>query len=83
MIQVYVYAALALLLVGAVVGILIVIAVGIHHSERTGSLTTVHQGRVASGVRILSGVRVPNDRDICRLGVTAPPTGQRRSDLAA
>jgi LytS/YehU family sensor histidine kinase len=75
MIEVYGIVAGALLLIGAMVGILTVVAAGIHREERNYSLTVDSPGRITNGARAMQGIysRVP--------GVTAELTRPRRNLL--
>jgi hypothetical protein len=66
----YLTAAAALVLAGAVIGVLIVICLGIHREERRGSLTKQADTRMDRGVRRLNGagsrgyyLRVVSDDD--------------------
>ena len=55
MIGIYVYAAAALMIAGAVIGILAVVTLGIHREERAGSLTRDITDRAARGARRVNG----------------------------
>jgi hypothetical protein len=61
MIEVYALVALALVIAGAVLGCLAVMALGIHREERHRSMTVPTSDRVARGTRKVNGVyaRVP------------------------
>jgi hypothetical protein len=66
----YLTAAAALVIAGAVIGVLIVICLGIHREERRGSLTKQADTRMDRGVRRLNGagsrgyyLRVVSDDD--------------------
>ena len=61
MIELYVFAAIALLIGGAIIGTLIVLAAGIHREEKAYSFSVGSPSRVASGVRAANGlyVRLP------------------------
>ena len=66
----YLTAAAALVIAGAVIGVLIVICLGIHREERRGSLTRQSDSRMDRGVRRLNGagsrgyyLRVVSDDD--------------------
>jgi hypothetical protein len=52
----YLAAAAALVIAGAVIGVLIVVSLGIRREERRGSLTKDTDSRVDRGVRRLNGV---------------------------
>jgi hypothetical protein len=56
MIEVYALAAVALLAAGAVVGFLVVVALGIHREEAALSMTTTTSDRVARGARVANGL---------------------------
>ena len=77
MIEVYASIAVALIIAGAAIGILIVISVGAHHEMRANSFTTGSPSRIASGARALNGHYVR------RPGVTAQQTSQHRQNIAA
>jgi len=51
----YVFAAAALVIAGAVIGVLAVVTLGIHREERAGSLTHDITDRPARGARRLNG----------------------------
>jgi len=51
----YLAAAAALVIAGAVIGVLIVVCLGIHREERKGSLTKDTDSRIDRGVRRLNG----------------------------
>jgi hypothetical protein len=83
MIEVYGIAAVALLVAGAVVGILTVLAAGIRREEKAarrawppGSFTTDSPSRIASGARTANGlyVRMP--------GAAAQQASKHPPDLA-
>jgi len=61
MIELYLFAAIALISAGVIVGTLIVLAAGIHREEKACSFTVGSPSRVASGVRAANGlyVRLP------------------------
>lgn len=61
MIEVYALVALALVIAGAVVGFLVMMAVGIHREERNRSVTVPTSDRVARWIRKLTGfyARIP------------------------
>ncbi len=54
MIEMYAIAALALIAAGAVVGILIVFALGIHREEKAYSLGKADPGRITGGLRAVT-----------------------------
>lgn len=54
MLEMYALAALALIMVGAVVGILIIFAVGIHREEKAYSLGKTEPGRITGGLRAVT-----------------------------
>jgi hypothetical protein len=56
MIEIYAIVAAALVVTGAVIGILTVVAAGIHREEKDYSLTTGNPSRVIRGVRTVNGV---------------------------
>jgi hypothetical protein len=56
MIEIYVIIGSALLIAGAIAGILTVIAVGIHREEKQYSLTVDSPSRTASGARSATGL---------------------------
>ena len=55
MIGTYVFAAAALVIAGAVIGVLAVVRLGIHREERAGSLTRDITDRAARGARRVNG----------------------------
>jgi hypothetical protein len=61
MIELYVFIAIALVIGGAFIGTLTVLAAGIHREERAYSFTVGSPGRAASSARAASGlyVRLP------------------------
>jgi hypothetical protein len=61
MIEVYALVALALVIAGAVVGFLVMMAVGIHREERNRSVTVPTSDRVARWIRRFTGfyARIP------------------------
>ena len=61
MIEVYALIALVLFIAGGVLGILVVMAVGIHREERDRSMTVPTSDPVARGTRKFNGVyaRIP------------------------
>jgi hypothetical protein len=75
MIEIYALVGVALVVAGAVVGILTVLAVGIHREERARSMTIGSPSRAASGARTFNGTYAR------RPGVTQEP-GIYRQDLA-
>jgi hypothetical protein len=56
MFEIYAVIAGALIIAGAAVGILTVLAVGIHREEKAYSLTIGSPGRISSGARAATGV---------------------------
>jgi hypothetical protein len=56
MIEMCVLLAVALLITGAVIGILTVVAVGIRREEKAHSLTIARPGKITNGVRAANGV---------------------------
>jgi hypothetical protein len=56
MIEMYLIIAGALVLAGAIAGVLTVVAVGIHREERAYSLTTDSPDRITSGSRAANGL---------------------------
>ena len=61
MIELYVFAAIALIIGGAIVGTLTVLAAGIRREEKAYSFTIGSPSRVSSGARVANGlyVRIP------------------------
>ncbi len=55
MIGTYVFAAAALVIAGAVIGVLAVVTLGIHREERAGSLTRDTPDRAARSARRVNG----------------------------
>jgi hypothetical protein len=68
----YVSAAAALVIAGAVIGVLAVVALGIHREERAGSLTRDITDRTARGVRRVNGAYTRG------LGLAPQPRHSRR-----
>ena len=69
---IYVFAAVALLMAGAVIGVLAVVTLGIHREDHDLSLTSDITDRVARGARRMNGVGTRG------LGL-AHETGDRRN----
>lgn len=69
---IYVFTAVALLMAGAVIGVLAVVRLGIHREDRDLSLTSDITDRVARGARWMNGVGTRG------LGLTHE-TGYRRN----
>jgi hypothetical protein len=61
MIEVYMLTAVALVIAGAVLGFLAMVALGIHREEAAGSITVPTSDRIARGTRAANGVyaRIP------------------------
>ena len=59
MIGTYVFAAAALVITGAVIGVLAVVTLGIHREERASSLTCDITDRAARGARRVNGAYTP------------------------
>lgn len=53
---VYVVAAIALVVAGAVIGALMVVSLGIRREEAASSLTTIAPGRLARAARVPTGL---------------------------
>jgi hypothetical protein len=58
MFEIYVIGAIALLAAGAMIGFLMIFAVGIHREEKARSLRNANPGRIASGLRVVMDTRI-------------------------
>ena len=58
MIETYVFTAIALVVAGAVIGVLAVVAAGIRRDDRRGGFPARTRGRIARGTRQVTGVGV-------------------------
>jgi len=56
MIEAYALAAVILLVVGAVIGLLVVVSLGIHREETALTVTRPTKDRLAGGVRAINGM---------------------------
>lgn len=74
MFEIYAVAAVALVAVGVIAGILVIFAVGVRSEDRAGSLRRPSPGRVAGGVRAATNAYVSPS--------LAENAGQRRPELA-
>jgi hypothetical protein len=57
-IEIYVFTAIALVVAGAVMGVLAVVALGIRRDDRRGGFPARTRGRIARGARQVTGVGV-------------------------
>lgn len=74
MIEMYAIAALALVAAGALAGMLLLFAVGIHKEERARSIDQANPGRSALGLRAVMSAHV---HPIARQDLALPETGKR------
>jgi hypothetical protein len=58
MIEIIAIAAIGLFAAGAIIGILVIFAVGIHREERARSLRIANPGGIASGLRAITDTRI-------------------------
>lgn len=74
MIEMYAIAALALIAAGAIVGMLLLFALGIRKEEKARSIDQANPGRSALGLRAVMSAHV---HPIARQDLALPQTGRR------